>query len=66
MEEVHHEFLCGCTASFDCVEFDGAERACFEFSIHYCEEHWSVEVFVGSDWLRFDLKALPEEVEEHG
>lgn len=57
--EKQYEFECGCTVSFDCVELDG-DRVCFEFSVWYCEQHDTVEAFVSSDWLRFDLKVLPD------
>jgi len=58
--ETHHEFFCGCTVSFELIEFE-AERVRFEFEIEYCAQHDTAEIFVGADWLRFDLKALPEE-----
>jgi hypothetical protein len=55
-----HKYPCGCVLSFERIELDG-EEARFELRFDYCDEHQAVEVFVGTDWLRFDLRALPEE-----
>jgi hypothetical protein len=61
--EKQHEFECGCVVEFDLIDFETGQVR-FTFEIEYCEQHDTVEVFVGSDWLRFDLKVLPEEESE--
>ena len=56
---VMHKLECGCELGVEDVEWD-PEAIRFEMTMDFCAKHNWMNVFVGLDWVRFDLTHTKE------